>query len=520
MKKFVFILLLFLPNCVSINCHAQKVNENINRFKVSDIDTSYRLVLPLQLEPAAISEKGINKDSIGVVKELIKKGSYLINRGEYALALAKISDAIRLCPKNNIRTLGIAKSYLAMIYIYTNNFSIASKILNCNDTLFRKLGDLSLMAMHFNNLGLYYRENGRYNISREFMIKSLAINRQLQDTLGIVENLTNLGTLIDLPENSIEYLLEAERIDKKINSLIGLTNVYNLIGRNYIALKNYKKALFYLDTAIQVSGKEIFPKFEEENAIFRSEYLAALGKFKEAYDKRIDVENMRKIRNSKFNIEGTNQIIHQREIKYKEYEAAIKDKEFRIKLLDRSLIAVSSVVVMIVLLSLSIYYYLIHKRKLNVVSLKNKLAEKELAYINAEITSMATFLNSRNEILQTIQENLSKISKLPEKEIIPETKRLNLYVKNLQVSNNEVDSIMQKMTEINNEFLQKLSKLHPDLTKNDKNIALLLRANLTTKQIAILMDCSPKSVNMARYRMRIHLNLENDTNLVNYLKEL
>ncbi len=109
---------------------------------------------------------------------------------------------------------------------------------------------------------------------------------------------------------------------------------------------------------------------------------------------------------------------------------------------------------------------------------------------------------------------------MPEKEIQSEARRLNLYVKNLQVRNNEVDSIMSKMTDINNEFLQRLGKLHPDLTKNDKNIALLLRANLTTKQIAILMDCSPKSVNMARYRMRLHLNLENDQNLVNYLREL
>ena len=77
-----------------------------------------------------------------------------------------------------------------------------------------------------------------------------------------------------------------------------------------------------------------------------------------------------------------------------------------------------------------------------------------------------------------------------------------------------------KIEKINEGFIARLSQNHPDLTKNDKNIALFLRANLSTKQIATLMDCSPKSVNMARYRMRTHLSLNSDTNLVEYLKSL
>ena len=123
-------------------------------------------------------------------------------------------------------------------------------------------------------------------------------------------------------------------------------------------------------------------------------------------------------------------------------------------------------------------------------------------------------------MLDNIQNSLTKAYKLPEKEIAGEVRKINMHIKNLQTKNEDVESVMSKIENINRSFVLKLSELHPDLTRNDKKIALLLRANLTTKQIATLMDCSPKSVNMARYRMRTHLNLTSDTNLVSYLKSL
>jgi DNA-binding CsgD family transcriptional regulator len=521
MKKYIFLFFIFLSAAIYGNYQVKDSKENVNRLKVSAVDTSVRLVLPLQIEPASNlgSLKNIT-DSLARAKELIKRGKLLIDKAEYGLAMVQVCDAIRICPENQIRTKGIAKVYMTKIHIYTGNFATASKLLNSCDTLFRKSGDLSLVAMHYNNVGLYYRENGKANTARDFFYKALSINRQLQDSLNMAENLNNLGSLNDLPEESVEYLMEAEKINKKLNNPNDLSGNYNNLAQNYIALKKFPEALTYLNLALKSAGKNISPKIFDENEVIRSEYLAAMGNYKEAYNKRIEIENNRRLRNKKFSLEGISQVIHQRELNRKEYEKTLQEQEYKIKLLNRSLVAVTAIAVLVVLLSLSIYYFILHKKRLNAASLKNKLAEKELAYVNAEIVNMATFLNSRNEILQSIQDSLSKISKMPEKEIQSEARRLNLYVKNLQVRNNEVDSIMSKMTDINNEFLQRLGKLHPDLTKNDKNIALLLRANLTTKQIAILMDCSPKSVNMARYRMRLHLNLENDQNLVNYLREL
>lgn len=69
-------------------------------------------------------------------------------------------------------------------------------------------------------------------------------------------------------------------------------------------------------------------------------------------------------------------------------------------------------------------------------------------------------------------------------------------------------------------FLQRLMLAHEDLSKNEVVLATLLRIGLSSKEIALLIDSNPKTVNMARYRLRKKLNLETDDNLVSYFESL
>ncbi len=66
-------------------------------------------------------------------------------------------------------------------------------------------------------------------------------------------------------------------------------------------------------------------------------------------------------------------------------------------------------------------------------------------------------------------------------------------------------------------FLDALRKTHPNLTNNEWRLCVLLRLNLTTKQIARIMHITPASVNVARSRIRKKMNLDKSTNLVQYI---
>ncbi|MCB0427487.1 MAG: hypothetical protein KDD16_09310, partial [Mangrovimonas sp.] len=58
---------------------------------------------------------------------------------------------------------------------------------------------------------------------------------------------------------------------------------------------------------------------------------------------------------------------------------------------------------------------------------------------------------------------------------------------------------------------------HPDLTSNDLRLCAYLRLNLTSKEIAPLLNISPKSVEVKRYRLRKKMNLPHEDSLTDYI---
>jgi DNA-binding CsgD family transcriptional regulator len=58
------------------------------------------------------------------------------------------------------------------------------------------------------------------------------------------------------------------------------------------------------------------------------------------------------------------------------------------------------------------------------------------------------------------------------------------------------------------------------MTENEKRLAALLRLNLSSKEIASILNISPKSVEMNRYRLRKKLGVPSDVGLSEFIREL
>ena len=65
--------------------------------------------------------------------------------------------------------------------------------------------------------------------------------------------------------------------------------------------------------------------------------------------------------------------------------------------------------------------------------------------------------------------------------------------------------------------MDRLRQQYADLTTGDLRICCLLRMNLSTKEIASLLNVSIRAIEVRRYRLRKRMNLDNDTNLVDFL---
>ena len=69
-------------------------------------------------------------------------------------------------------------------------------------------------------------------------------------------------------------------------------------------------------------------------------------------------------------------------------------------------------------------------------------------------------------------------------------------------------------------LLEKLKSMYPGISKTDMKICVYTKLNLSTKEIADIMNVSVRSVEMARYRLRKRLNLPPGADIAQMLKDI
>ena len=65
--------------------------------------------------------------------------------------------------------------------------------------------------------------------------------------------------------------------------------------------------------------------------------------------------------------------------------------------------------------------------------------------------------------------------------------------------------------------MKRIKELHPSITPNDLRLCAYLRLNLSSKEIAPLLNISHKSVEVKRYRLRKKMGLDHDQSLADYI---
>ena len=82
------------------------------------------------------------------------------------------------------------------------------------------------------------------------------------------------------------------------------------------------------------------------------------------------------------------------------------------------------------------------------------------------------------------------------------------------------DHFTQHLDKVHSDFVVVLKEAHNNVTANEIKLCTYLRMNLSTKEIAQLMNISVRGVEISRYRLRKKLGLNTETNLFDYLISL
>jgi ligand-binding sensor domain-containing protein/DNA-binding CsgD family transcriptional regulator len=145
---------------------------------------------------------------------------------------------------------------------------------------------------------------------------------------------------------------------------------------------------------------------------------------------------------------------------------------------------------------------------------KNKTLQQDVEIKNKELGISTMNLIKKNELLGEIKKEITDAKKLEDLKRV-----LRLINKNIN-NTDDWKAFEEAFNNADKDFLKKVKNLHPNLTSNDLKICAYLRLNLTSKEIAPLLNISTKSVEVKRYRLRKKMNLDRDVNLTNYILDL
>ena len=157
-------------------------------------------------------------------------------------------------------------------------------------------------------------------------------------------------------------------------------------------------------------------------------------------------------------------------------------------------------------------------------SLKDKIHRhddlgKELKFRQSEMVTMAMSIIHKNEFLNDLKSEIVKIkANIRDQEIRLGLNKLSLMITQDLSIERDREKFQMHINEQNSNFIHKLTESFPSMTDNEKRLASLLRLNLSSKEIASILNISPKSVEMNRYRLRKKLKVDTKTSLNDFIR--
>ncbi|MBS1511003.1 MAG: transcriptional regulator [Bacteroidetes bacterium] len=160
----------------------------------------------------------------------------------------------------------------------------------------------------------------------------------------------------------------------------------------------------------------------------------------------------------------------------------------------------------------------LEKNEKEIIKLKNDNLQAQIEMKNAELAGNAMSLVQKSELLSRIKEQLlmMKNNSEQEKESKDLKKVITIINKELEL-NNDWDQFAVHFDEVHANFLTSLKKKYPSLTSSELKLCAYLRLNLTSKEIAQLMNISVRGVETSRYRVRKKLDVTAEQSLFDLL---
>ncbi len=371
-------------------------------------------------------------------------------------------------------------SFNEAIEYYQRGIGLARKIPNSSSNL----------AMLFNNLGSTYMKMGNHSEALNAMQQALRIRLADGDRQGVAMSHRMMGIFymgIGKNDSASQHFWRGKSLATSVGSTPLLSSLSEKLYELYSRQNRYDSALHY-----HILLKGYTDQLNKEKTLKELSVLELTSQFNER-------EKIREIEHKK------------QQLRY-----------FYIGLVLALIVVIFGLLYAV---SQSRNRRLLLKNKNIELASKNAELErealtKELEVKNKELTTNVIYQIRKNELINSIAERLINNShgfKKENQELIRE------IIRDLERTQEETiwDEFETRFHQVHNQFYAQLNGINPELTPNERRLCAFLRLNMSTKEISSITGQTPRSIEVARTRLRKKLNLTNsETGLIEFLSGL
>lgn len=455
-------------------------------------------------DPSKIKFIGSHHDALSI--RYAEKGSYKIALKEALKALEcfeKVKDPRRA---GALEQIGIIQST-------QKNYESALKYYKQAAQIYEQEHQEWSLTYVNTSLGSTYKNLDDYVNAKKHYDLAIKYAKEFEDKFALSDALNAVAELEIENENYAKaktLFLEVKTIAEEESYQLNLANALHGLSKISYENKNYGTALKYNYEAIELAKPNNALAYLKRFYPYRAKILQAQNKHKEAI---VYLDASREVNDSLYSITKTQQIEELKtiyETEKKEQQIALQEAE--INLLEKKGEVNTLYIILLglgLLLALIGFYALRQKLKRSKTE-KEKL-NLELDYKKKELTTHALHLAKKNELLENLKQQ-AKTFKTSENSL----KGYNQLIRTINFDlkgDNNWDNFSRYFEQVHTDFNTNVKQKFPEVTSNELRLMALLKMNLSSKEIANILNISPEGVKKARYRLRKKLDITTEDSL-------
>ena len=465
-------------------------------------------------------------------------GNEQLDRGDYPGAGKTFTEAIKFAEKNgDEKNVALGMENLAITLKFSGEIREAIKYNKQALQIRKKLNLLRDYASGLQNLGILYRNLELNDSALICYRQAYTIFLELNDSLSIVRVRYNIGVILknqkkfreaeDEMKSILQFCQQRNIIEGQVYSLSTLASIYDQTNRT-------EDGLIAIDSAI-IKAKRI-RLYANLSILYdrQHEILANLGRYKEAYMAALE---SRDLSDSLLSIDKQKEITTLKarfETERKEAENGMLKKDLEIQ---KSRIWLLWIGLMLASLTFTLLITLLYFRHRRVKHQKQLAEEKslrmELEQKNREIElgkiQVETQLKEQELVFQAlVRADLTNMNRSVREKLVPfkfklpakkDQEHFEQVLNNLthEAAKDPMAEFEITFKQLHGSFYEKLLNRCPELSKTELQVCALIRLNLSTKDIANLINLAVASVDTTRHHIRKKLKLDQSENLSTFL---